>query len=483
MNATTSWRIGLGLIVAFWAFIALADANYPKPFIDDMSYIGAAINLAKYNVYTNPYCEMLTAVGAGPGQLFVDYMPAHNYFLAEWLRVFGISAASFHFLFVLLAFLTSWLIFRLFPAARLSWAAAAIICYLVYAQLGGSGLRADAYGFCLYLLGCNAWQERTRAGFFIKNLGLALTVITFPNLGVLAMLTTVASLAHRKLFLKRSWNDLAVDVAGVATAYVLCFVLFLLCIQGQLAHFLTSTALNQKLSALGVIDRFQFFTPLGIAKWVIVQAAFLAVVLTLLVRWWNIPARRSDRFFLGFCLAAFAVLSFSSVNSASGAHVWAFACMLVILFFIVREQWKLRAWAAYVVLLPLFTFGHCHEAVQHVLAEAPPDRAKFERLRQEVEQMRPAKIYADVYAAREVYDYRLPENAFSFETNSTKGWGMADSAATLPKGSVSIVSVSHSFPTEDSPDAGRSGKPVRIFGVRLPGVAANPYDLEIIDNR
>src|SRR5271167_16552 len=111
MSRDFSWKLGLLLIAGFWLVIALADRNYPKPFIDDMSYIGAAINLAQHNVYTNPYTEMLTKVGAGPGQLFVDYMPAHNYFLAGWLRVFGINAVSFHSLFVLLAFLATWLIF------------------------------------------------------------------------------------------------------------------------------------------------------------------------------------------------------------------------------------------------------------------------------------------------------------------------------------------------------------------------------------
>lgn len=483
MSREFAWKLGLALIVGFWGLVCLADGNYPKPFIDDLSYIGAAINLATHNVYTNPYCEMLTTVGAGPGQLFVDYMPAHNYFLAGWLRLFGISAASFHYLFALLAFLTSWLIYRLIPAVRMSWAVAAMICALVYGQLGGAGLRADAYGFCLYLLGCNAWQEKTLAGFFIKNLALALTVITFPNLGALAMITSVATLAYRRFYLVSAGRQLVPDIVAVGVAYALCFGLFLLCIQGQLSHFLSATALNQKLSTLGVRDRFQFFTPLGIAKWIVAQTAFLALVLTLLVRWRTIPARRADIFFLALCLLGFVLLGFSRMNSASGAHVWAFGCMMIVLYFLAREEWDIRAWVACLAVAAIVAFGHFHEAIQHLLADAPPPRAKFQLLRAEVEQMHPAKIYVNVYAAREVYDYRLPENAFAFETNSTTGWGGAKDASTLPKGSVSIVSVSHSFPTAESPDAGRSGRPLVILGLRVPDVAKNPYDLEIIDNR
>jgi hypothetical protein len=483
MSREFSWKLGCFLIAGFWLVIALADRNYPKPFIDDMSYIGAAINLATHNVYTNPYCEMLTTVGAGPGQLFVDYMPAHNYFLAQWLRVFGISTASFHFLIVLMAFLTTWLLYRLMPAARVSCAVAAILCALVYGQLGGAGLRADAYGFSLYLLGCTAWREKTLAGFFIRNLGLALTVITFPNLGPLAMMTTVATLAYRKFFLPLNLRDFVREIVAAGLAYAICLGLFLLCIQGQLGHFLHATALNQKLSALGVQERFQFFTPLGLSKWVAAQLVFLIVVVTLLARWWGDPARRADVFFLGFCLAGFLVLSFSSANSASGAHVWAFACMIIVLYLIVRENWDVRAWAAYLVLLPIFVFGHFHEAVQHVLADAPPPRAELDQLRAEAEAMHPRKLYLDVYAVRELYDYRLPENAFSAETNSTTGWGGATSMATLPKDSVTVATVGHTFPTPDSPDAGQRGKPLRILGVTMAGLVRNPYELEIMDNR
>jgi len=483
MSREHSWKIGLGLIAAFWLCIALADRNYPKPFIDDMSYIGAAINLATHNVYSNPYCEMLATVGAGPGQLFVDYMPAHNYFLAMWLRVFGISTAAFHFLFVLLAFLTTWLLYRLMPRVAASWLVAAILSGLVYGQLGSAGLRADAYGFCIFLLGCNAWQEKTLAGFFIKCLALALTVITFPNLGPLALLVTAATLLYRKFFLPLSSREFIQELLAAGLAYALCFGLFLLCIQGQLGHFLHATALNQKLSAEGVEARFQFFTPLGIAKWVVAQAAFLGVTLTLFVRGWARPSRRAQVFFLGLGFAGFLALSFSSANSASGAHVWAFACMMVLLYLILREQGGVRAWAAYFLLMPIFIFGHYHEAVQHVLADAPPPRAELDQLRAEVDSMHAPRLDLDVYAVRELYDYRLPDNAFSAETDSTTGWGGAINMATLPKDSVMVASVGHTFPTPDSPNAGQRGRPLRICGVRMAGLVRNPYDLEIMDNR
>ena len=481
MSPQVGWKAGFLVILLFWVAVSFTD--FPAPFIDDLSYIGAAMNLVLHGTYSNPYCEMLTTIGAGPGDLFLDYMPIENYFLAGWLTLFGISTASFHILFTLLALLVSLLIYRQLPARRFSWAVALVICAAVYGLLGGVGLRADALGLCFYLVGCDAWREKNVAMFFAKNLFLGLVVITFPNLAILAMATSLAVLLYQKIFLRRTLVELLPYAVAAGVAYVLCFVLFLICIEGRLSEFLAATVRNQQLSALGVRDRFQFFTALGLSKWVVVQVSFLALAAFLGYRWRNDPARRADLFFLGFCLFGFGILGYSSMNSASGAHVWAFGCLMIALFLVVRERWDFRAWGLYLAVFAIACFGHFHVAIQHVLADPEPSQATRAELVAEIERLQPQRLYVDVYAMRELYNYRLPPHALAFETSSTTGWGDPKSAATLPKGSISVLSVSRAFPTPDSPDAGRSAKPLKIFGHTLPGVTKNPYDLEIIDNR
>jgi len=474
-----NWKLGLFAIVGFWALVSLGD--YPAPFIDDAFYIGAAINLAQHGVFSNPYCEMLATIGSSDH--FFANMPLHDYVLAGWLRLFGISTLSFHVFYTLLALAVSLLIYRLFPANQSSWAAAIVICLAVYGLLGGAGLRADALGFFFLLLGFATWRARTVFHFFWKNFFLGLAVITFPNVAIPAMLLSLAGLLHQKFFYQKSLRDLVPFALAMGAGYAICFGIFLLCIDFRLPEFLTCLVRNQHLSALGVKERFQFLTLLGLSKWVVVQVGFLALVGTLIFKGRKSPKQGENLFFLVLSLLIFASLGISSVNSASGAHVWAFACLMTGLFILSHENWGVPAWLLYGVVFAFAAFGHAHVAIQHVLADRPPGPEERAALLEEIAQLHPPRLYVDAYAMRELYDYKLPANTFAFETSNTTGWGDPRSLSTLPKNSVSVVSVERAFPTPLSPDAGKKARPLTILGHPVPGVVRNPYDLEIMDNR
>jgi hypothetical protein len=479
MTERFSWRLGLVFILAFWAGVSLSD--YPMPFIDDAFYIGAAINLAQHGVFANPYCEMLATIGSMDH--FFANMPLHDYIVAGWLKLFGVSTLSFHVLYTLLALGVSLLIYRLFPATRYSALAAVFIALLVFGLLGGAGLRADSLGWCFLLAGFDTWRTRTPLAFFWRNIFLGLVVITFPNVALFGMALTVAGLIHQKFFQQRSWGELVPFAVVAVVAYALCFGLFLVCIGGRLTEFLHSLVGNQRLSAEGVRERFQFFTVLGISKWVVVQASFLVLVGGLLAAWRMNRERREGVFFLVVALAIFVALGLSSVNSASGAHTWAFACLVTGLFIITTLKWDYRAWILYAVVAFFAAFGHAHTAIQFVLADRPLDRAACDSLRAQIEQMQPPRLYVDTYAMRELYDYRLPPNTFAFETSSTTGWGGPRSVATMPKPCVAVTTVDVSFPTPGSPAAGHAAQRLVILGRPVTGVARNPYQLEIMDNR
>lgn len=70
----------------FFGFFWLLD--FPKPFIDDLFFCGTALNLAGGGGPTNPL------LGWFPGQPFFIRPPVHSYFLAGWLKVFGVSASA-----------------------------------------------------------------------------------------------------------------------------------------------------------------------------------------------------------------------------------------------------------------------------------------------------------------------------------------------------------------------------------------------------
>jgi len=473
------WKFGFFIILLFWAAVSFTD--YPAPFIDDLFYIGAAINLVQHGVFTNPYCEMLATIGCT--NHFFANMPLHDYLLSGWLKIFGISTMSFHVLYTLLALGVSLLIFRFIPDGRNAWLAAIFIVLAVYGLLGGAGLRADALGLLFLLLGFDVWQARTPFAFFWRNLFLGLVVITFPNVALPAMLLSLFGLVHLNFFQQRTTRDLIPYALVMAAAYAICFAVFLVCIEGRLTEFLNGLIRNQHMSALGVHERFKFFTVLGLSKWVVVQTAFLAVTLGLIWRWKGDSQRREELFFLVLALIIFAGLAISSLNSASGAHVWAFACLIALLVVMTKEKWGVKAWLVYSVIFTIAAFGHGHTALQNVLADHPPGPEKRQTILDKIAQMQPKRLYLDEYAIRELYDYRLPANAFDYRTSSTTGWGPPKKQSELPKDAVMVVSAGSFLPAKrtESPDV--SGQPLRIFGVTMPGLVKNPYDLNILDNR
>jgi len=479
MSRQLSRNLGCVFILAFWGLVSLGD--YPAPFIDDMFYIGAALNLVQHGVFSNPYCPMLATIGCADH--FFANMPLHDYVLAGWLHVFGISTLSFHVLYVLLALGNSLLIYRFVAHSRLAWAAAIFIAPALYGLLGGAGLRADALGLFFLLAGFDTWRARTPLGHLWRNFFLALTVITFPNVALVAMLLSLFGLAHAKLIQGKSYRELLPAAVAIAAAYALSFGIFLLCIDGRLSEFLSGLLKNQHMSAMGVRERFQFFTPLGICKWVVVQASFLAVLSAVLWRARKDPNRREERLFLSFALLVFAALSFSSFSSASGAHMWAFGCLMTMLVLLTRTTWSPPAWLAYTAIFVLAAFGHAHEAIQHALADRLPSPDQRNALLAQIAQLQPRQLYLDPYAVRELYDYRVPANAYDYESSSTTGWGGPTSQGDMPPNAVMVVSVGQTLPTKRTPSPGQSRRPLRILGVTMPGLAANPYDLEILDNR
>ncbi|HEX4139802.1 MAG TPA: hypothetical protein VHY09_05605 [Candidatus Methylacidiphilales bacterium] len=479
MSQELSRNLGCILIVGFWALVSLGD--YPAPFIDDMFYIGAALNLVQHGVFSNPYCPMLATIGCADH--FFANMPLHDYVLAGWLHIFGISTLSFHVLYVLLALGCSLLVYRFVADTRLAWLAALFIALAVYGLLGGAGLRADALGLLFLLAGFDTWQARTFLGHLWRNFFLGLTVITFPNVALPAMLLSLFGLAHGKLIQGKTFRQLMPGAIAVAVAYLLCFLIFLLCIDGRLSEFLSGMAKNQQMSALGVRERFQFFTPLGICKWVVPQAGFLLAVAAVYWLGRNDARRREERLFLALALLLFGALAISSFSSASGSHMWAFACLMTLLVFLTRGTWVLPGWLAYTAIFLLAAFGHDHAAIQHALADRPPGPEQRNALLTQIAQLQPKRLYLDPYAVRELYDYRLPPNAYDYATCSTTGWGGPKSQSDMPSDSVLVVSVGNTLPARHTPNPGQGRRLLRVFGVTIPALAANPYDLEILDNR
>ena len=112
-------------------------------------------------------------------------------------------------------------------------------------------------------------------------------------------------------------------------------------------------------------------------------------------------------------------------------------------------------------------FGHDHVAIQDVMADASPGPAQRQALLAEIAKLHPHRLYVDAYAMQELYDYKLPPNAFCFETCSTENWGQPVVETHLPKDSVTVATVYATFyPSKP----GRRGKrqTAQNFGIPSP---------------
>jgi hypothetical protein len=80
----------LPLLVSILFFGALWQLDFPKPFIDDLGYCGAGLNLAAGADFSNPLGERQHF----PSHYFFVYPPIHSYAIAGWMKIFGIGARS-----------------------------------------------------------------------------------------------------------------------------------------------------------------------------------------------------------------------------------------------------------------------------------------------------------------------------------------------------------------------------------------------------
>lgn len=74
-------------LIAFW--MVLYALGYPSPGVDDLYFIGAAINISEGGNLVNPLLQNYS-----PFKMFFYHPPFHQYTLAGWLYLFGTSTNS-----------------------------------------------------------------------------------------------------------------------------------------------------------------------------------------------------------------------------------------------------------------------------------------------------------------------------------------------------------------------------------------------------
>jgi hypothetical protein len=321
------WWFGAVFIICFWTLLLIR--GFPAPHVDDIYYVGAAINLFHGFGFVNPFCDSFHKWPFSEG--YYCYMPGQSYLLAGWLKTFGLSSLSMRMFPTACAAGTSLFVYRFFRASPYSIVPAIgiVICLLVF--LGGTGLRPDGLGLMLFARGLGVFQTKSRAFFFLCNLSLAFGMVSYANVIYLGSFVTVSSIVYHCLEHREEKGLLFRLGMSAAAAYLIALVLFLCSIHFHLADFCAGLKYARDQGVKVVRADFNLNNGYEYVKWFAFQLSFL--VFLFLVYW----PKRFDRTYLFLVIlvgAGYISLAWVCTSSISGSHLWATGCLLAALYLI-----------------------------------------------------------------------------------------------------------------------------------------------------
>lgn len=368
-------------------------------------FSGAAISLATGGGLRNP----LLASQFGTVD-FLVYPPFYFDLLGGWLRLTGVTTWALLFFqhiayAVAGAALTVWLGRRgLVSSSRWLWPA--VFAAGLLAGLGRLGLRPDATGLAVLLVGILLRDCAASGWRFTGWLLIGGSMLISPH-----MLGIGAGFVLGQQLLDQPGRSKPLsEWKLVISASTVLFGLFLLSIGGRLGEFLH--ALQQHASrtsmhpfeALEVCFRY-WGSNVGRALAVVAAGVTLAAGASAV-------ARGTARIFLGAFFLTAATITLSSVLDVAVHHL---RLTLVILWTLVCAAWvldrgKRLSWAPAVLAL-LAIVWDMRSSIGALGASGRPSAAQVREVLGLVEHEPRRRYLIDTFAARYVFDYRLPANA------------------------------------------------------------------------
>jgi hypothetical protein len=405
--------IVMAAVILFCTF----KLGLPIPHNDDLFYLGAGFELSRSNHLENPLIRLQALSTAQ----FFAYPPLYSYIIGGWVRLFGISYNVLAGFFATLVFITTIAlaeIARFGTAARtcsirygLLLAAVVVPVLMAFSSLG---FRPESAGFTILALGAAVLISTDRASFrFLSQILIGLSLLCAPRLLFAALFCGGIPILIMIKTRRVSANELALSIA---LAMTVCFLSLLLMIDFQLSAFLrgfrehysqidyqgwskvslwtTMTATQaRRLSLLGFV-----LMILGIAvhisRWIFFGRERFAVLgaIVLLFFFWFM---REVPIYPGLALLS---LCSVLVVTAAGKPFATLPLLTGVVTLLCLSQY-------FVMLVPL---AHSRRILD------PEVRS---RIMEKV--ATPSYLAVDMYAARYIFDYRLPRDAVTFE-NSKK---------------------------------------------------------------
>ena len=408
------------MILSLFFFVTLWSLDFPKPYIDDLFYCGAGLNLAGGGDFSNPLLERQHF----PSHYFFVYPPIHSYAIAGWMKIFGIGARSLTGFQNMMLFLTAVATLAILRGHKAPLWLEFFIPVGVSASLA-VGLRPEPLSVALTMIGFAMIECGCRGiSVFLAFLLMFLGGETAPRLTLFASaLVLLAGFRLWQTSTAPGWKRWSFCIYGLGAALVAGFI-FLLMIHFQLREFLQTFHFHAHRVEGGKIQILKklFFENLGKTQ---LPLFFLTPIFFLFALW-----QPKNELFLRAIFIAAAFFLTALIGGIGHGSAWYAVLMM---FFLAASasinaaRFRRPFFAALLLVLLLAASRNLTNVMGILSGEIQSDRggqyAEALRLRSTPEH----PVVVDSSMARYVYDYKIPRGFIDFGFSAPfPGFSVAD---------------------------------------------------------
>jgi hypothetical protein len=401
------------LIVSILFFGTLWLLDFPKPFIDDLFYCGAGLNLAGGGDFSNPLLERQHF----PSHYFFVYPPIHSYAIAGWMKIFGIGAWSltgFQNLMYLLAALATIAILRRHKAP--GWLEF-LVPLGVSAAFLPIGLRPEPLSVALTMMGFAIIEcgYSRHVPVFFAFLLMFLGGATAPRLTLFAgTLVLLAGFRLRQNSTEPGWKHWSFCLSGLDALLIVGFI-FLLLVGFRPGEFWQTFHLNMH-AHLTDGTKFQLLKKYFYSRHILGRTQLPLFFLPPILLFFGLGQSKDELFYCGTFIAVAFILTALIGGIGHGSAWYAVLMMFFLAAFISRNASRYKRFLLVVLSLTLL-LANCKSLmnVAGILSgEIQSDRggqfAEAVKLRSTPEHC----VLVDCAVARYVFDYRIPRGFIDF---------------------------------------------------------------------
>jgi hypothetical protein len=450
--------------------VQLIMLGYPLPHIDDLIFIGTAFNYAQTGNLENPYCVGFLSQFGTIKHYY--YMPGQAFLLGTYLKSIGISALKvliFQWFFILIGIGSTYLVSNNILKLKTNTSIiSAFIFFVIFIQ---TGLRPDALGFSLVLLGLFLFNNKN---LFLKFIGIFLAgygCFSAPLASGIFIPFFIYLLILQKKY-QRIWH-----LTLAILALILILVLFGFIIEFKFQEFVSVFLLHKDFLGSERASFIHFIWLITenyqkVIKFPLYLLSFVLLILSLISKH-NLHIIKNN-ILLVCCIGLSAVL----YTEKTALHIGVFLCWWIIISYTeTLKNSKLKV--CYICMITTFFFiNQSSLIISSIFQTNFSDYYRKEALKKP-NSINCENIIFDSEAARYIYDYNLPKKSLSLnffsKTFSPK------STSQYKKGTVWLLSASLAI-RNNLKICGLDTTRIEIMGKKFHSLPQKPFQFLVYTN-